>query len=105
MKKLSVMEFKEYCEKLSPKSYIYDTANQKNIDIGNTLRVKARFCRIKISLNPNTIVISSRDNYMSFERVKQVIIDDKSLLGTICMFVCGNLQDSTNDNTYTVIAQ
>lgn len=101
MKKLSVMEFKEYCDKLSPKNYIYDTANQKNVDISNTLRVKDKFCRIRISLNPNIIVISSGDNYMSFERVKQVIIDDKSLLGTIFTFVCDNPQD----NTYTIIAQ
>lgn len=105
MKKISVMEFKEYCDKMSHKSFVYDTVNQSWDGAGNMMRIKIRFCDMKIIFNPNIICLASGENYMKFERVKQVIVNEKSLLGTIFTFVCGDSQGDSNNITYTVIAQ
>lgn len=105
MQKLSVWEFKEYCDNLSPRRYIFNSENQEWSRVEDTIRIKVEFGNMIISFNPNTIYLKSKNDFISLERVKYVKLSEKSLLGEVFTIVCGNSLNSLSDKSYTIIAQ
>lgn len=99
MQKLSVREFKEYCDKLVPHRFIFDTENQEWCNIGETLKIKLVFGSIIINFNPNTICLSSPLGKIIFERVKYIEMGDTSMIGAVFTIVCAGY----NDKSYTIV--
>ena len=54
------------------------------------MRMEFEFNSISVSYNPNIIRLSLGSNYMSFERVKYIRIEESSILGTVYTIVCGS---------------
>ncbi len=103
MQKLSVREFKEYCDDLSPHSFIFDSVNQDWCTTGETMKIKLVFDNLKISFNPNTIYLSSVSSKVLFERVKYVQVCEPSLLGAVFTIVCGDFSSNNRNKSYTII--
>jgi len=96
MQNLSIREFKEYCDRLQPHSFIFDSENQSWNKVESTMQIKQRFDEIKISFNPNTIYLSSASGTVSFERVKRIMACEASLLGCVFNVICA-------DKPYTIV--
>ena len=105
MRKISVREFKNYCDEASPRHFIFADDNQDWHSVNNTLRIKLEFDKLKISFNPNTICLSSSNGTVSFERVKHIKELEQSLLGRAFGVVCGNISNNNEDRTYVVVVR
>ena len=98
MQKISLSEFSRCCSAQSYTRFILSTDNQAWDKIDNTIN------SISVSYNPNIIRLSLGSNYMSFERVKYIKIEESSTLGTVYTIVCGN-PSVKSDDFYTIIAR
>lgn len=105
MNKLSVLDFKEYCDKMSFNKYVFSTDNQDWDSVEDTMRIEYEFNDIKINFNPNVIRLKSGNGYIKFERVKYIILNKKSLLGNVFTAVCGDLYNDDNNRMYKIIGQ
>lgn len=106
MKNLSVREFKDLCSSLSPQQFIFSTENQSWNDTKYSVKMKKTFTRMLVALSPNAICFKNQDDYMCFDRVKFVkVCKEKSILGMIFTIVCGELNNNSNDISYTLIAR
>lgn len=105
MEKISLIDFKNYCSKIQVHKYIFDTDNQLWDKFESTIRSKVEFSTMRITFNPNTVFLRSGTDFIKFERVKYIIFNEKSLLGTVFTFVCGNKSDTIKDVFYTIIVQ
>ena len=106
MANLSVREFKEVCDTLPSKQFIFSSENQPWSRVGHTISVKLTFTIMMIALNPDAICFKNKDDYLCLERVKGVILSDvKSILGHVFTIICGDSNSNANDVAYTVIAR
>lgn len=103
MRKISISEFKNYFDKLSPKYIILSSENQKWQSIINTFRMDLVFDSLIISFNPNVISLISKNGSVSFERVKHIVENEQSLIGGVFGVVCVDLCDNSKEITYTII--
>lgn len=104
MQKMSVWEFKNFCDNMSPKpqKYIFYTGNQdRDIEEG-TLRIKLRFDEIQINFNPNTIYLKSGRDFLSFETVKYIKYLEKTPIGEVFSIVCGG---ENFEKSFTIVAK
>lgn len=104
MQKLSVCEFRDFCDKMPQNHFIFDSINQNWCTVGETMKIKENFDYIKISLNPNTIYLCSSFGKLTFERVKYIEIGEPSILGIVFTVVCGDFSTNLNNKSYTIIA-
>ena len=104
MQKISLSEFSRCCSAQPYTRFILSTDNQAWDKIDNTMRMEFEFNSISVSYNPNIISLSLGSNYMSFERVKYIKIEESSILGTVYTIVCGN-PSVKSDDFYTIIAR
>ena len=105
MRKITVREFKDYCDAVSPKCIIFSDENQDWNTVRDTLRIKLNFDNLKISFNPNIIHLLSYNGTVSLERVKYIKEYEPSLLGSVFGVVCGDLSNDDHDRTYTIVAR
>ena len=106
MVNLSVREFKEVCDTLSSKQFIFSSENQPWHKVGHTINVKLTFTIMLIALNPNAICFKNKDGCLCLDRVKRIILSDaKSILGSVFTVICGDCGSDTNDVAYTIIAR
>lgn len=104
MQKLSVLEFRNFCDKMSQCHFIFDSVNQDWFTVGETMKIKQNFDGVKISFNPNTICLYSSFGKLIFERVKYIEIGKPSMLGVVFTIVCGDFLTNNNNKLYTIIA-
>lgn len=103
---LSVREFKEVCDALSLKQFIFSTENQAWNKVEHTIKAELTFTVMVIAFNPNAIFLKNSTNYLCFDRVKSIkMSDEKSLLGAVFTIICGDSGNNSNDVTYTIIAR
>lgn len=102
MQKLSVWEFKKFWDSKTPKphEYIFYTENQDGDIEKGTVRMKLAFDAMQIRFNPNTIYLKSGKNFLSFEKVKHIKIQESSIIGEAFTVVCGEEKKS-----FTIVAQ
>lgn len=106
MQNLSVREFKNMCDTLSPKQFIFLSENQPWNKVEHTIKVKLTFKIMLIAFNPNAICFKNSDDFICLDRVKRIkMSDEKSMLGTIFTIICGDLNNNFNDVSYTIIAR
>lgn len=103
MQRLSVLEFKSFCEEMSQHCFIFDSVNQDWSTIDETMKIKQNYDKVKISFNPNTIYLYSSFGKLIFERVKYIEIGEPSLLGIVFNIVCGDFLTNKNNKSYTII--
>lgn len=106
MSNLSVREFKEVCDTLSAKQFIFSSENQPWNRVEHTIKAKLTFTIMLIALNPNSICFKNNDNTLYLERVKGVVMsDEKSVLGEVFTIICGDSVNDLNDVSYTIIVR
>lgn len=107
MKKLSLPEFRDYCNTHLFHSIIFATSNQSWKSFDSTMTIGYSFSRMIISFNPNVIYLKDKGNSMQFNRIKEVKLNEKKCaLGTIFTLVCGNSSgNKTEDMEYTLVGQ
>lgn len=104
MQKLSVSEFRDFCEKIPQRRFIFDSINQDWCAVTETMKIKQNFDGVKINFNPNTICLFSSVGRLIFERVKYIRMEEPSMLGIVFTIVCGDFSTNTNNKSYTIIA-
>lgn len=106
--KLSIMEFKEYCEHVLSKEYIFDTYNQKTPSDNSLIHMSFRFDNMMIRYNPNSIcftlgrknALGKYMNYLKISKVKYIIFREKIMDSSVFTIVCGNYTNDSCDKTY-----
>lgn len=103
MKILSLAEFKNFCNDLGAKKYIYNTINQSYAE--NYLGIVSSYNVMHIGFRPNCIYLKRDEQVMYFKGVKYIKVHDESKApGVIFDIVCGNKANDEWDITHTVIA-
>lgn len=102
---MSVREFRDVCDKNDFREYIFLSENQIWDKVGSTIKTKLVFKIMLIAMNPNAICFRNEESYLCLERVKRVVVNGQSAIGAVFAVVCGNLSNSDNDITYTIVAK
>ena len=106
MQNLSVREFKEVCDTLSPKQFIFSSENQNWNKVEYTMSMKLTFTVMMIAYNPNSICFKNGTDYICLDRVKSIKKNDEiSMIGGVFTIICGDFSNSSNDVAYTIIAR
>lgn len=106
MQNLSVREFKQKCECIAPKQYIFASINQAWNRVEDPMKLEMSFQIMLIAYNPNAICFKNSSGLMCLERVKKISLDDEtSPLGVIFTIVCGDSSGQDHDVSYTIIAR
>lgn len=106
MKKLSLPEFRDYCNSHLFNSIIFTTSNQSWHSFDCQVTTGLEFSKMIISFNPNIIYLKDKRNSMQFNKIKEVKLDEgKCALGTIFTLVCGNSNNKADDVEYTLVGQ
>lgn len=106
MKKLSLSEFKDYINSTPVNKFIFSSSNQSWQSIEDTLSLELTFKRMIITFCPNTIFFTDNTNTLRLDRVKGVKIQEATCaLGGIFTVICGDIDSTTHDKEYTLIAQ
>lgn len=108
--KLSIMEFKEYCDNISSQCYVFDTYNQAWKSDVTTMSMAFRFDGMIISCNPNRIcfTLGEKDffgkflNYLRLERVKYVVYKEQIAESHVFSIVCGGWSDDSDEHEYKI---
>lgn len=104
-KRVSIKEFKEYCEDHKPNCISFLTENQRWYRVADPCEIKMSFSIILILENPNLICLKSADGTLLFNQVKFIEIDtESSMLGTVFTIFCGDFNTGRYDITYTLVA-
>lgn len=104
MKKLSIEEFKLFCNELSPKEFIVSAGSLHSDISENGLMYTLTFPRMIITSNPNIISFLDKNNhYMQFSRVKYIKQQEDSLLGKVFSIICTGFVDEGKEYSYNVI--
>lgn len=106
MKKLSLPEFRDYCNTHLFNTIIFATSNQSWHSVDYSVAAGLEFNRMIISFNPNIIYLKDKKNSMQFNKIKAVKLDEgECALGTIFTLVCGDSRSKSNDTEYTLVGR
>lgn len=106
MKKLSLPEFRDFCNNGSFRKIIYATCNQQRNNTGTLSAFSLEFSKMQFTFNPDIIYLTDSRNSMRLNNVKGVKIhDEKCLLGTIFTVICCVSGTLSGTEEYTLIAQ
>lgn len=101
MKRISIIDFKNFCKQLNPKYYIYDTVNQNSFK-DKSLRVVSKYEDISIFLAPDAIQFKNNNGNLCLNNVKEIIVDDSiKTVRVVFTIVCGN----DNIKRYIILAE
>lgn len=101
---LSITEFKNLCDKLSPREIIVSSDNQNMDLVEYGINYSLTFSTINVLLNPSLIYLKNKnDSYIQFGRIKHIKQYKNSLLGNVFDIVCTGFLDTNNESSHTVI--
>lgn len=106
MKKLSLIEFKDYCSKVSVEKYVFSSETQlDNNAVNHDLTFTQSYKIMSVFLSPGALCFSNDlDSQILFECAKYVIVPDKIASKTINFkIVCGNAHSGCCDTTYVFV--
>lgn len=102
MKKISLIKFQAILQKLNPSLFIYSSDNQ---DSYKCINFEMKFSGVKIIINQNIVYFSNNNICLTINNINEVGIIDTNQKGTYSFtFFCSNILDSTQPETYTIVA-
>ena len=107
MEKMTVGDFKRYCESKQFRVIRFARYNQDWRAGAIPVGFQLAFQRIMVSAEPDVggIFLGEGDSQVYFERVKHVMVDEESsVLGTVIRVVCGDSQSDRKNIQYTLVA-
>jgi len=104
MKILSIGEFKNMCNKLSPTEFVVSMDNQQFSLSEYGVNFTLKFPTMIVHTNPSSIYFKDRQNsYIKFERIKHIKKCEDSILGKVFDVICAGFLDSTKEHAYKII--
>lgn len=105
-KRLSVREFKTYCENHQLGTVIFSTENQDWHSVSDPFKIRASFEIVLISEHPSLVFLKSETTEFCIDRVRYVEIETgKTPLGSIIVVYCGGANYKNPKVTYTFIVR
>lgn len=107
MTRLSVLEFKEICDYLSPHRYIFTTENQEWYSFYFNAIAEIAFEVMLITHSLDAVYLKNNNGFFRLNRIKYIEMHDKkTTVGDVVFrIVCGSIFDNSQDIAYTIIAQ
>ncbi len=106
MKKLSLLDFRDYINNMSIDTFIFSTSNQQWQSVDDAMSVELVFKKMSIAFNPNTIFFTGAPSTLRLDRVKSITIrETPCALGIVFTVICGDAESRTKDRGYTIIAR
>jgi len=102
MKKLSVTEFKFFCERNAPMLFIFDTENQSGGE--PMIKVAQRYNIMTHMLNPNCIMFANDQGTFCLYGVKYIELNEDNTVGYLFDVVCGSRRNDDENISYTFVA-
>lgn len=89
---MTVRGFKEYIEsKTHIRKVVFWTENQEGYSVANPCKIRMAFHDILVCDNPNVVCLRDMSNTITFDRVNEIVLDEKSsALGDIVTVICGD---------------
>lgn len=89
---MTVREFKGYIEsKAHIDKVVFWTENQEGYSVVNPCKIRMAFPDISVCENPNVVCLREKSNSITFDRVNEIQLDEKSsALGNIVTVICGD---------------
>lgn len=105
MQKLTVTQFRRYCEDHGLNQYTYDTNQQPWDSVFNPIRVLASYNIMSTFLAPASICFRNQNGTLCFESVKYVLLN-RGFLDNSAAFsiVCGNTSFDGGEISYRIDA-
>lgn len=106
MKKLSVTEFKEYCELFLQKRFVFSSEYQpKDSPLGLELTFEQSYNFVSVFLAPNTIAFrNDKHSQLVFEGVDHInLTEKKGRCRAVFEIVCYNAHSPRCSATYTIV--
>lgn len=99
---MTVRGFKEYIEsKTHIRKVVFWTENQEGYSVANPCKIRMAFPDILVYDNPNVVCLREGSNTIIFDRVNEIVLDEKSsALGDIVTVICGD-----GEYTYTLVIE
>lgn len=103
---LSVREFKEMCDTMSPSRFIFSSENQLRNEAKHLISIQITFSVMLIAFNPNAVCFKNSQGNLCLDRVKYVRKEnDGSTIGTIFTIICGDFDNEKDDEYYTIVVR
>lgn len=106
MKKISVTEFKEYCEHFSQKRFVFSSDHQpNNSPLGLELTFEQSYTFVSVFLAPDTIAFrNDKHSQLVFEGVDHVkLTEKKGRYRAVFEIVCYSAYSPCCSATYTIV--
>lgn len=105
-KRVSLGEFREYCDHHRFRNVAFWSEDQPQFCAGDTQKIQAVFPLMYVCEHPNLVCLRSGENSMLFSKVKYVDIStDAHIPGSIFTLFCGENAKKNTESTYVLFAQ
>lgn len=101
MEELSMSEFRNLCQNLSPSTYVFDTSKQ-NTTLFHYSDIISEYTDVIFMLNPNRICFKNSNGTLCFNRVKEIIHSKNCDSTDVFRIVCENDFQNSTDFSYTI---
>lgn len=103
-KKITVGELERLYKGRKPGRFLFDAEDQEWNRVGSPIRFHMEFMTLQVSKNPDIILLRNGVDYVYFQKVRHIIVDDeKSLLGTVLHIICETEANDGSEIRYTLV--
>lgn len=103
-RKITVGELERLYKGRKPARFLFDAEDQEWNRVGSPIRFHMEFKTLQVSKNPDIILLRNGVDYVYFQKVRHIIVDDeKSLLGTVLHIICETEANDRSETRYTLV--
>ena len=103
-RKITVGELERLYKGRKPGRFLFDAEDQEWNRVGSPIRFHMEFKTLQVSKNPDIILLRNGVDYVYFQKVRHIIVDDeKSLLGTVLHIICETEANDGSEIRYTLV--
>lgn len=103
-RKITVGELERLYKGRKPSRFLFDAEDQEWNRVGSPIRFHMEFKTLQVSKNPDIILLRNGVDYVYFQKVRHIIVDDeKSLLGTVLHIICETEANDGSEIRYTLV--
>lgn len=103
-RKITVGELERLYKGRKPARFLFDAEDQEWNRVGSPIRFHMEFKTLQVSKNPDIILLRNGVDYVYFQKVRHIIVDDeKSLLGTVLHIICETEANDGSETRYTLV--
>ena len=103
-RKITVGELERLYRGREPGRFLFDAEDQEWNRVGSPIRLHMEFKTLQVSKNPDIILLRNGVDYVYFQKVRHIIVDDeKSLLGTVLHIICETEANDGSETRYTLV--